>query len=108
VNSHRDVAQKYVDSMIEGIAALKQNRSQAIEVLGKRIKSDDQQAMGVAYDFYTKEIFPDLPSPKPELFKDAVTELSKEDPKIASVDPKSLVDPSFVQNAADRGLGKSA
>jgi NitT/TauT family transport system substrate-binding protein len=108
VNAHRDVAQKYVDSMIEGIAKLKQDRAMAIAVLGQRIKSDDQQAMGVAWDFYTKEIFPNLPAPKPELFQDAITELSKEDPKIASVDPKSLVDPSFVQNAADRGLGKAS
>ncbi|HEX6512736.1 MAG TPA: ABC transporter substrate-binding protein, partial [Chloroflexota bacterium] len=102
VNAHRDVAQKYVDSIIEGIAKLKQDRALAIDVLSNRIKSTNQKALNVAYDFYTQEIFPDLPEPKPELFQDAITELSKEDPKIKSVDPKTIIDASFVQNAAKR------
>jgi len=102
VTAHKDVAQKYVDSMVQGIAKLKQDRALAIDVLGKRIKSDDQQAMGVAYDFYTKEIFPNFPEPKPELFQDAVTELQKEDPKIASLDVKTIIDPSFVKSAQSR------
>jgi len=106
VNAHRDVAQKYVDSLIEGIAKLKRDRALAIDVLGKRIKSSDQKAMGVAYDFYTQEIFPALPDPKPELFQDAVTELSKEDPKIKTFDVSSMIDPSFVRSAASRGLDK--
>jgi NitT/TauT family transport system substrate-binding protein len=108
VNSHRDLAQKYVDSLVEGIAKLKQDRTLAIDVLGKRIKSNDQKAMGVAYDFYTQEIFPALPEPKPELFQDAQTELSKEDPKIKTFDPNSLVDPSFVKSAGSRGLDKAS
>jgi NitT/TauT family transport system substrate-binding protein len=99
VTAHRDVAQAYVNSMIEGIAKLKADRTLAISVLGKRIKSDDQQAMGVAYDFYTKEIFPTYPEPKPELFQDAIDGLSKEDPKIKSFDPNKIVEPSFVKNA---------
>ena len=107
VTAHRDVAQKYVDSLIEGIAKLKQDRALAIDVLGKRIKSSDQKAMGVAYDFYTQEIFPGLPDPKPDLFQDAVTELSKEDPKIKTFDVNSIIDPSFVRSAASRGLDKS-
>ncbi|HLG70217.1 MAG TPA: ABC transporter substrate-binding protein [Chloroflexota bacterium] len=106
VNAHHDVAQKYVDSIIEAIAQIKQNRAQAEEILGKRIKTTDQKSLDVAYDFYTKEIFPDLPDPNPALFQDAITELSKEDPKIKTFDPNSVVDRSFVQNAASRGLGK--
>ncbi len=107
VSAHRDVAQKYVDSLIQGIAKLKQDRALSIEVLGKRIKSDDQHAMGVAYDFYTHEIFPALPEPKPELFQDAITELGKEDAKIRTFDVNSIVDASFVRSAASRGLDKS-
>ena len=99
VTAHKDVAQAYVNSIIEGIAKLKADRTLAISVLGKRIKSDDQQAMGVAYDFYTKEIFPTYPEPKTELFQDAIDGLSKEDPKIKSFDPNKIVEPSFVKNA---------
>ena len=102
VTAHPDVAQSYVDSIIEGIAKLKSDRALAISVLGKRIKSDDQKAMGVAYDFYTKEIFPTYPEPKPELFKDAITELSKEDPKLKTFDVNKIIEPSFVKKAESR------
>jgi NitT/TauT family transport system substrate-binding protein len=107
VAAHRQVAQAYVDSIIEGIARLKSDRALAIDVLAKRIKSTDQRALGVAYDFYTKEIYPDYPEPKPDLFKDGVAELGKEDPKIKSFDVSSVIDASFVSSAQSRGLAKT-
>jgi NitT/TauT family transport system substrate-binding protein len=106
VSSHRDLTQKYVDSIVQGIAKLRQDRALAIDVLGKRIKSDDQQAMGVAYDYYTKEIYPVYPEPKPELFQDAVEELQKEDPKIGKLDVNTIIDASFVKNAQSREVAK--
>jgi hypothetical protein len=46
-----------------------------------------------------------LPYPRPEQFKDALEQLASTNPKVSDVDLGKLLDASFVQNAADRGLG---
>jgi hypothetical protein len=97
---------RYVDALIEAIIQLKKDRTGTIAILEKYYQSNDDHAMGVAYDFYANEVVEPLPYPKPEQFKDAVAALSATNAKIADVDLSNVLDPSFVQNAADRGLGK--
>jgi hypothetical protein len=62
--------------------------------------------MTAAYDFYANEVVQPYPYPRPEQFKDAVDTLSQSNPKIRDVDLGRMLDPSFVQNANDRGLGQ--
>ena len=104
VNANHEAVQRYVDSLVEAATHLKQDKPGSIAVLKKYFKSDDDAVMEAAYDFFANEVTPSLPYPKPEHFSDAVTQLSANNPRIAQVDLASLLDPSFVQSAADRGL----
>jgi NitT/TauT family transport system substrate-binding protein len=107
VQAHRDVAQAFMDSLIEAVALAKTDRTSTINVMKKYYKSSDDNAMAAAYDFYTKTVLPSLPFPKPEQFTDAQTVLGATNEQARQFDVKKLLDPSFVQDAANRGLGKS-
>ncbi len=107
VNAHKDVAQKFVDSVVQGTARARADKPFTVKELLKYYKSDDQHAMEVAYDFWVGEVIPALPFAKPDQFTDTKNDLAKQNPKVADVDVAKLLDPSFVQSAADRGLDKS-
>ena len=107
VNAQRRQAQAVVDSIVQAIAVTKLDRAQSVAIMKKHLKSSDDAGMNAAYDFYTKE-FPSLPYPKPEYFQEAVTTLGKNNEKVASIDLNKVLDQSFVQSAADRGLDKAS
>lgn len=105
VTANREVVQRYIDALVEATAHVKQDRPGSLVLLEKYYKSDDAVAMNATYDFFTNEVTPVLPYPKPEQFADAVQQLSVNNPRIANVDLSQVLDASFVQSAADRGLG---
>jgi NitT/TauT family transport system substrate-binding protein len=105
VSANHDLVQRYIDALIEATARVKQNREGSIALLKKYYKSDDDVAMNATYDFNVNEVVPSLPYPKVEQFSDAAQQLSVNNPKIADIDITRILDPSFVQSAADRGLG---
>lgn len=98
--------QKYVDSTVRSVAQLKKDKPAAIAVLKKYFGNNADTGFDEAYEFYTKEVTPTLPYPRPEQFADAQAELGKKNDKVKNLDLKTLLDPSFVQSAADRGLDK--
>jgi ABC-type nitrate/sulfonate/bicarbonate transport system substrate-binding protein len=106
VSANRPVVQRYVDSLIEATVQLKRDKPGTVAVLKNYFKSDDEKAMDVTYEFYAKEVLTELPFPKPEQFKDSVEQLTVTNPRVREVDLGKLLDTSFVQNAADRGLGR--
>jgi ABC-type nitrate/sulfonate/bicarbonate transport system substrate-binding protein len=105
VTANREVVQRYVDALVEASVQLKKDKPGSLAILKKYFNSDDDNAMGVAYDFYANEVVQPLPYPRPEQFKDAVDTLSVTNPKVREVDLGKVLDPSFVQNAADRHVG---
>ena len=106
LTTHRDVAQKFIDSMIEATARVKKDKAGTIAVMKKEFKSEDTDAMTKTYDFFATEVFASQPFPKPEQFADIKQYLSDKQPKIKDVDLGKLLDPSFVQSAVDRGVDK--
>jgi NitT/TauT family transport system substrate-binding protein len=108
VNAHRDMVQRYVDALVEATAQLRQDKPGTVAVLKKYYKTDDDVAMSAAYDFHVGEVLSPLPLPRVEQFGDAVEQLSQSNPRIREVDLAKLIDPAFVQDAAERGLGGGA
>jgi ABC-type nitrate/sulfonate/bicarbonate transport system substrate-binding protein len=107
VQANHDVVQRYIDALVEASVQLKKDKPGTVAILKSFFQSDDDNAMNTAYDFYANEVVQPLPYPRPEQFKDAIETLSASNPKIREVDLNKLLDASFVQNAADRGLGGS-
>jgi len=107
LNANRDVAQRYVDSIVEAIARSRSDKDLALKVLAKYLKNDDQRALQTTYDFFVGQVTPTYPTTSTDQFADVIAQLSPQNDKIASFDLTKLLDPSFVQSAIDRHLGGS-
>jgi NitT/TauT family transport system substrate-binding protein len=104
VASHRDVAQKYIDTLIEAGERMRQDKAGTVKIMSKYLKNDDERAMSYTYDFYVGQVYPRAPFPEAAMFQDSVAELAKSNPNLAGFDVNRILDRSFVQNAVDRGL----
>ena len=104
VNANRETTQKFVDSLVQGIARMRADKPFTIGVLKKYFDSDDEEAMSGAYDFFVKEVTQPAPFVRPEHFADAAAILGEKNDKIKTVDLSRVIDASFVQSAVDRGL----
>jgi len=106
VKGHQDIVQRYIDSIVQASALAKKDKAQAVGALKKYFKSEEDEALGKAADFFTKEVLPSLPSPQPEQFVDAKAVLGAKNEKVRNFDVASILDSSFVKSAADRKLDK--
>jgi NitT/TauT family transport system substrate-binding protein len=106
LNTHHDTAQKFIDSLIQAVALAKKDKPATIAVIKKYLKYGDDALDEATYEYHTKSVFPALPYPRVEQFKDAQDELAGANDKLKGFDVASLFDPSLVQSAADRGLDK--
>jgi ABC-type nitrate/sulfonate/bicarbonate transport system substrate-binding protein len=106
-NANRDVVQRYVDALVEATARARRDRELGLTTLRKNLKTEDERALVTTYDYFSQHVVAALPFPRPEQFADAAAELGENNPNIRSFDVARMLDPSFVQSAADRGLGGS-
>jgi len=104
ITAHRDVVQNYIDAFIEANNRVRHDKVFTEQVMSKYLKLKDQTALDATYDYYTGKIYPAIPAPKPELFKDAIDQLAIKNKAIAGFDASTIIDGSFVQSAVDRGL----
>ena len=104
IEANRTTTQRYIDTIVKSMAALRKDKDGTIAVLKKYYKSSDDAAMAVAYDFYVNEVLAQLPYPSAEQFMSAQAELSKTNRKLVGFDVAKIVDPSFVKSAEDRKL----
>jgi NitT/TauT family transport system substrate-binding protein len=107
IQGHKDVMQKYVDSLIQGTARAKKDKAFSVSVLKKYFKTDDEKGLNATYDFFALEVAPSIPNITVDQFKDSITELSAKNEKVKGFDASKVIDNSFVKNAADRGVDKS-
>ena len=103
--ARRDVAQRFVDSLVLAIAREQKDRTFSIEMIRKWSKIDDPKKAEVTYDFYAK-IHPALPYPKVEQFADSKALLGVTNERVRSFDVAKILDDSLLRSAAERGLDK--
>jgi len=105
LNAHRDLAQRYVDSLVQAVVKAKQDKAFTLQVLRKYQKVDDERLLEGTYDFYFgKEYIAGQPYLTVDQLKADLDDVASTNPKAASLDLNSLVDASFVKNAIGRGL----
>jgi NitT/TauT family transport system substrate-binding protein len=105
LTANHDLAQRYVDAIIQGIKLTKDNKDLAVATYKKYTKNDSQALAEDAWNYYTP-ILPALPHPNAGQFSEAIDILAEQNPKVKNVDLNAFVDDSFVKDAEARGLGK--
>ena len=102
----RETVQRVIDSVVEATARAKKDKPATVALLQKYMQSQDRTGMEAAYDYYLGSILPALPYPKAEQFADAQKTTAATNPRAGDVPLESILDASFVQSSADRGLDK--
>ncbi len=105
LNANRATVQKYVDSIVQAISALRTDRAGAYAVIQKELKVNDERTQKITYDF-AMTIFPAAPYARVEHFADSVKVLGEKNEKIRTFDVRKILDESLVKSAVDRGLAK--
>lgn len=106
LDQNQTVAQAYVDSVIQGVMRSRSDREFTLKVLEKYLKTSDQHALNVTYDYFVGEVTPVYPVIGVQNFEDAISQLSQSNDKIKTFDVKSMLVPQFVQSAMDRKVGQ--
>jgi NitT/TauT family transport system substrate-binding protein len=104
--SHKDIVQRYVDSLVQGMVRAKKDKPYTVGVLKTYFKSDNEHAMSVAYDFFVGEVLPVFPYPETVQFAEGQRVLGAKTPKVLTVDVAKLIDRSYVKSAADRKVDR--
>src|SRR5579864_7288581 len=107
LKQNRDVVQRYVDALVQGIARFKADRASAIQIDKKYLEETDDALVARTYDYFIQSVTPSQPFPRPEQFPEVIAALGKNNEAIKNLDVTSALDPSLVQSAVDRGLDKN-
>jgi NitT/TauT family transport system substrate-binding protein len=107
IAANRDVAQRYVDSIIQSIARQKKDKAGTIAAMKDFLGVSDQQVLEVTYDYFSQDkITLSQPYPKAELFAIQLEQIAKQNAAAKGFDISKVIDPSLVDSAVKRGLDK--
>ena len=99
--SKKDVIQRYIDSLVQAIAAVKKDKPGTVALIKKYLNIDDDNVASQTYDYAIK-LFPQYPQIEAAQLKDSVDVLGASNDKIKGYDLSQLIDQSFVKSAQDR------
>ena len=105
LNDHKDVMQKYVDSLIQAIVAMKKDKAGTIPVMQKLLNVTDQDALSQTYDYYVTQIFPVYPTVATKEWLYSRDELAKTNAAVKGLDVTKVIDNSFVTNSQSLKVG---
>jgi ABC-type nitrate/sulfonate/bicarbonate transport system substrate-binding protein len=104
-SENKEVMQKYVDSLVQAIVAMKKDKPGTLPVMQKLLNVTDQEALSQTYDYYVTQIFPIYPTVQPSEWTYSRDELSKTNAAVKGLDVTKVIDNTFVKNAQDRKVG---
>ncbi len=105
LSANRAVVQRYVDSLVQAVAALRKDKPGGMATLKQNLKVDDETILSRTYD-YAMGLFPSLPYARADALADSVQVLGATNDKIKNYDLTKMLDDTFVKSAGDRGLDK--
>ncbi len=106
LNQNRDLVQRYIDGLVQGIARFKADRVTSIQIDKKYLDETDDDLVARTYDYFVQNVTPSQPIPRPEQFTEVVASMARTNEAVKNVDLNKVLDPSLVQSAIDRGLDK--
>ncbi|HLQ31944.1 MAG TPA: ABC transporter substrate-binding protein [Chloroflexota bacterium] len=106
LNSRRDAAQQFVDSLVESMTLIRRDRSTALASLKTGMKLDDPALANGVYDYFVTSVLAPLPYAQPEQFANDVSVIAEASGKLQDFDVSRIIDNSLVKSAEERGLAK--
>jgi len=97
--------QKYVDSLVQAIVAMKKDKPGTLPVMQKLLNVTDQDALSETYDYYVTQIFPIYPELSPDAWTYSRDELAKTNAAVKGLDVTKVIDNTFVKDSQSRKVG---
>ena len=105
IKARRPMLSRFVRAMTEAIHWIKADKEGTKAIIGKYTRLTDPEGLERTYRNYTAVLL-DAPYPDPAGIKTLLDDMAPKTPKAGTADPKSFVDPSFVQEMEASGFIK--
>jgi len=105
IKSRRPMVSRFARAMTEAIHWIKADKEGTKAVIGKYTRLNDPEGLERTYRNYTSVLL-DVPYPDPAGIKTLLDDMAPKVPKAAAADPRSFVDPSFIQEMEASGFIK--
>jgi NitT/TauT family transport system substrate-binding protein len=105
IKTKRPVVAKFARAVTDAIHYIKSDKEGTKAIIGKYTRFTDPEGLERTYKNYTAVLL-DVPYADPSGIKTLLDDMSAKNPKAAAADPKSFVDPSFVQEMESSGFIK--
>ncbi|MBI4522196.1 MAG: ABC transporter substrate-binding protein [Deltaproteobacteria bacterium] len=106
LRGHEDVATRFVKGYSEGIAHIKRNKAQSVDILRKKLRMDPGQEMYLdkTHARYSSKYLDKVPYVSIQGIKTLLDFQEGQSPKGRSADPESFVDNRIVRNLENSGF----
>ena len=105
IKARRPMVSRFARAMTEALYLVKADKEGTKAIIGKYTRLTDPEGLERTYRNYTSVLL-DAPYPDPAGIKTLLDDMAPKVPKAAAADPKSFVDPSFVQEMEASGFLK--
>jgi NitT/TauT family transport system substrate-binding protein len=103
--TNRDTVKRFLKAWVEGTKVFKTDREVSLRVLGKYLKTKDQEILATSYEPYPP-VFERVPIAKREGFAFALDRLGKDIPEAGKMNPDNFIDNSILLELEKEGFIK--
>lgn len=106
IKARRPMVSRFARAMTEALHLVKADKEGTKAIIGKYTRLTDAEGLERTYRNYTSVLL-DAPYPDPAGIKTLLDDMAPKNPKAGAADPKSFVDPSFIQEMEASGFIKT-
>ena len=108
VKTNRDKVLRFLKGYVEGIAFVKQNRKESLEIVQKKLRIGPEQERNLerSLDLMSTKYYEQVPYPSLRGVETVMGFIEKDNPKARGADPKSFVDDSLLREIDASGFVK--
>jgi len=108
IKNNRDKVLRFLRGYVEGIAFVKQNKKESLDIVKKKLRIGPEQEKNLerSMDLLTAKYYENVPYPSLRGVETVLGFVEKDNPKAKGADPKSFVDDSLLREIDQSGFVK--
>lgn len=104
IKTQPELVRSILKAHVEAIHYMKTHRKEALTVLSKYLKTDDQDALNEAYESVSQALIPEKPYPTLKGIQIILRDMGAKDPIARSARPEQFVDMTFIKELDSSGF----
>ena len=109
IKSNRDKVLRFLKGYVEGIAFVKHNKKDSLDIVKKKLRLGPEQERNLesSLDLLISKYYENVPYPSLRGVETVLGFIEKDNPKAKTADPKSFVDDSLLREIEQSGFIKN-